>query len=500
MRAIVGIPQVRVALDGAPLDPQVAETLTEVRVQQKLSLPDQCEITFVDVPAAFDLRATSAPGCALRVAVDGFTEPLFVGEITAIEYSYEASGERALRLRGYDRLHRLRKRQPMRAHVQVTAADLARELVSDLGLSVEAATPDPLYPYTIQHSQSDLQLLTDVAARAGLYTTLRGDTVHLITLEGIGEPIPLAIGELLHEARVEVNGEAACRSVSAAGWNPLRADSYRARITTPRSGRTVAAAVEPERVGGSGERVLANETISDEAHAQAVAQAQLDVRVAREITLTGVATGDPRLKPGARVSLARVADALCGDYVLTGVTHVVDQQGGFLSQLSTVPPAPRSPTPAVRATIGTVTRVDDSDGRGRVRVMLPTYGDVETPWMSVLGAGAGAGRSLQMLPEIGDPVLVLFDPDDPAQGVVLGSLYGVDVKDRAVRRYTLLTPGGQRLQLDDENKLLRLENTDGSHVELGPKTVRLHATVDLEIEAPGRRVTIRGNAIDFERA
>lgn len=105
-----------------------------------------------------------------------------------------------------------------------------------------------------------------------------------------------------------------------------------------------------------------------------------------------------------------------------------------------------------------------------------------------------------MLPEIGDPVLVLFDPDDPAQGVVLGSLYGVDVKDRAVRRYTLLTPGGQRLQLDDENKLLRLENTDGSHVELGPKTVRLHATVDLEIEAPGRRVTIRGNAIDFERA
>lgn len=500
MKAIVGIPQVRVVLDGVPLDPQAAETLAEVRVQQKLSLPDQCEITFVDVPAAFDVRAMSAPGCGLRVAVDGFTEPLFVGEITVVEYSYEASGGRTLRLRAYDRLHRLRKRQPMRAHVQVTAADLARELVGDLGLSVEAAVPGPLYPYTIQHSQSDLQLLTDVAARAGLYTTLHEDTVHLITLEGIGEPIPLVLGTSLHEARVEVNGETACRSVSAAGWNPLRAESYRARITTPRSGRTVAAAVAPEQVGGSGDRVLANETIADEEHAQAVAQAQLDVRVASEVTLTGVANGDPRLRPGRRVSIDRLADALCGDYVLTGVTHVIDQQMGFLSELSTEPPASRPPTPAVRATIGTVTRVDDSDGHGRIRVALPTYGDVETPWMSVLGAGAGAGRGLLMLPEIGDPVLVLLDPDDPAQGVVLGSLYGVDVKDRAVRRYTLLTPGGQRLQLDDENRLLRLENTDGSHVELGPKTVRLHATADLEIEAPGRRVTIRGNTINFERA
>jgi len=70
---------------------------------------------------------------------------------------------------------------------------------------------------------------------------------------------------------------------------------------------------------------------------------------------------------------------------------------------------------------------------------------------------------------------------------------------RAVRRYTLLTPGGQRIQLDDGQHTICLENSGGSYCELSPQKVRVHAAVDLEIEAPGQRVVIRGKNIDFER-
>jgi hypothetical protein len=73
------------------------------------------------------------------------------------------------------------------------------------------------------------------------------------------------------------------------------------------------------------------------------------------------------------------------------------------------------------------------------------------------------------------------------------------VEEGAVRRYTLLTRGGHRVQLDDAQQVIRLQDSTGSYVELSPEKVHLCAAVDLEIEAPGQSVTIRGQSIDFER-
>ncbi|HYE99996.1 MAG TPA: type IV secretion protein Rhs, partial [Planctomycetota bacterium] len=65
---------------------------------------------------------------------------------------------------------------------------------------------------------------------------------------------------------------------------------------------------------------------------------------------------------------------------------------------------------------------------------------------------------------------------------------------------TFVTPGGQRLRLDDHANAVRLENRDGSYVELGPERATVHAATDLCLEAPGRAVTIRGRTVDFRRA
>src|SRR5215211_7677204 len=120
-------------------------------------------------------------------------------------------------------------------------------------------------------------------------------------------------------------------------------------------------------------------------------------------------------------------------------------------------------------TVGEVTRVDDPDGLGRVQVALPTFGDVDAGWMPVLGVGAGKNKGLVALPDVGDQVLILLAHGDPARGVVAGGLYGVlgppdaGVEAGAVQRYALLTPGGQKVQLDDGMRSVRLEDSSGSY-------------------------------------
>ncbi len=504
MNRVFALPTITIETGGSALSAGDTFALSEVRVQQRLSLPALCELVFYDAPDPARITSMLDLGTAFRVLVSGHPTPLFVGEVTGTEYVYGTANGRELRVRGYDLLHRLRKRQSVRAHIQVTPFDLARDLVNDLGLTVEAAEVGPIWQRLIQHRQSDMELLAGLAERCGLYLTLRENTLHLLTLEGVGDEIPLILGESLFEARVDINADPAVRSVSAAGWNPLRVETHAAQVSGARVGRSVMADAPPEQVGGSGTRDLVNEITQDDTHAEAFAQAELDTRVAREVVLWGVAEGDPRLRPGAPVQVFNLAPTITGRYVLTSVTHQVSKRTGFISEFSTAPPPITPPRPPAAA-LGIVTQIDDPENVGRVRVSLPTYGSVETGWMSLLSVGAGAGKGLMAQPDVDDMVLVLFADDDPGQGVIIGSLYGVNgppdvgIESGAVRRYTLLTPGGQRIRLDDTHHVIRIENQDGSYVELAPQKVRVHAATDLDIEAPGRTITVRGQAINFER-
>ncbi|HEV2914242.1 MAG TPA: phage baseplate assembly protein V [Pyrinomonadaceae bacterium] len=506
-RQIGTLPRLIIEVDDVALAPEELRTLWEVRVQQRLSLPTLCELTFIEPTTFLDDAAILAPGSQLRVGVRGADDPLFVGEVTAVEHIYEPSRGREVRVRGYDVLHRLRKRQPVRAHVQVTLADLIRELIADLGINFEATTEGPLWQRLVQFRQSDFEMMVEVAQRCGLHFTLRDETLHLLTLEGMGEDVPLKLGETLLEARIEVNGEGACRTVQTTGWDPLRVEQHGGKASEARSGRGIGIEISPSEVGGTGERTVVDETLANDLQADAIAQAELDLRVAQEVTLWGVAEGDPRLRPGARVNVENVASLLAGRYVLTSVNHTFDSVKGFVSTISTAPPIPFERGRAAVAALGVVTHVNDPEGYGRVQVKLPTYQDIETDWMGVVTPGAGLGKGLLALPDVEDTVLVLFPHGDPAQGVVLGGLYGMwtreewdwGVDETAVKRYTLRTPGGQRVRLDDAKQVIRLENSDGSFIEMSPEKVSLHSQRDLEIEAPGRRVVLRADKLDFER-
>jgi uncharacterized protein involved in type VI secretion and phage assembly len=499
------IPSIKLEADGSPLPSGEALGLGAVRVQQALSAPTLCELAFFSPPGRPAGVPALTPGTSLRVNVGDAAPPLFAGEVTAVEYIYGSSGQREVRVRAYDLLHRLRKRQTVRVHVQVSLLDVARQMASGVGLQVEGAEPGPLWRTLYQHRQSDLGLLVETAERCGLYLTVRDGTLHLITLDGTGDSVSLALGESLLEARIEVNGDTSCRTVSASGWDAQGVEAHDGQVSRARVGRQVRAEASPDRLDGR-QRYLVGEALQDDRHAEALAQSELDLRTAREVTLWGIAEGDPRLRPGTPVEVDGVAPDVAGRYVLASVVHTVDDRMGFVSEISSAPPAPRPRPEGASVAFGVVTQVNDPEELGRVKISLPTYGDVETDWMEVLCVAAGQGKGLVALPDVGDKVLVAFSHEDPGQGVVLGGLYGKTgppdpgVEGGAVKRFILRTSGGSYVQFDDGRNTVRLQDQHGSYLELSPDTVLLHAVTALEIEAPGKPVTIRGQTVDFERA
>src|SRR5437764_6131846 len=108
-------------------------------------------------------------------------------------------------------------------------------------------------------------------------------------------------------------------------------ETHEGQVSQARVGREVAVEVAPARVGGSGKREFVDEGTPNDDHATGIAQAELDLRVAREVTLWGVVEGDARLRPGTSVEVTGVADSLAGRYVLSAITHIIDARKGFIS-------------------------------------------------------------------------------------------------------------------------------------------------------------------------
>jgi phage protein D/phage baseplate assembly protein gpV len=491
----------RLQISGAALAANVLLTLESSRIQQRLSAPALCELTFAAPGRMRELEAVHV-GDPLTLQPAPGSQRGFSGEITAIEYGYSAGLGNTLRIRAYDKLYRLRKRQTVRMHVQVTPAGLMRELTADLGVTVKAAVEGPSLPNLMQHAQSDLRLLQEVTARYGLYFFLQDDVVRLTTLAGSGESIPLELGSSLLEGNFSMNLDPACRTVTAIGWDAQRVELHQAKADRP-SRR------EALDTGAAGAGPFLGRTVHDacalsDTDAESMAQALLDLRSAREVVLSGVAEGDWSLQPGALVEVSGVAQAVSGEYVLTACNHWMDAARGYQTEITTEPAElATSSQPGSMATWGTVTRVDDPEALGRVKVSLPTINNVETDWLGVVCPGAGSGKGLVALPGPGDHVLVLFIDRDQSQALVLGGLFGAGgppdsgVENGAVKRYSVTSAGGQLLRFDDAGSLLRLENKAGSFIELGPEKTRLHSATDLEIDVPGRAILIRGKSVDF---
>lgn len=492
---VIGLPPLTISVAGSELGSDALAALTALRVHQRLGAPAQCELTLAAAPPAVADRL--AIGAALSVSLGA---ALFTGEVTALELAHRAHGTLDVRVRGYDVLHRLRKRQPVRAHLGLSAAALARELVGDLGVRVAAAADGPAWQHVLQWRQSDLELLVDVASRSGLHVTLHDGVLQLLSLEGAGAPVRLTWGETLLEADVELNAERACSGVRSSAWNVRDAVPLEGEASAPRVASSAAA--RPASPWPA-ERSLVDVAAEDARHVDGRAQAELDARASSGAVLRAVARGSAALRPGVRVAPAGLHALAAGEYAVTEAVHEVDPERGYLTRFTSEPPAPRALSGAAGASLAVVTRVDA--GSGRVKVRLPTHASVETDWLQVAAPGAGKDKGLAFLPDVDDVVVLLMAHEDPSHAIVVGGVWGEPgpadsgVEGGNVRRFTLRSRGGHLVSLDDASGALRVEDAQGSFIDFSPRGVTLTAKAPLTLEAPGQPIVIRGDRVDFRK-
>ncbi|MCW2777663.1 MAG: Rhs element Vgr protein [Frankiales bacterium] len=435
-----------ITVGGSPLRDQVAGSVTSVVVDLAVGLPAAATIRMSDPDLSVLGNAGLRVGAPVSLAFNALGDPahttLFTGEVTALEYEYDARGSVVV-ARCHDTLHRLTRGRRTRSWTQATEADVARAVLSGAGLpvgTVEGA--NLLHAHVAQLDVSDWEFLSARARDAGRVLVMEDGKAHLRArpTTAHGTPIELEVGENLSRLRVRVTSAGQVKDVSVDGWDPATQKAVAGRSapkgTAARAGvahgtLSTPFAAPPVHAGSPVLRSAAEAR----AYAEGLATRLSDVHAEVE----GECGGDPRLRPGVPVKVVGTGPVHDGTYVLTRVQHVSDEEG-YRTRLECAGGEDRSlrglmggragtPTgsgnrPVPGVTVGVVTDLKDPTKKGRVKVTFPWLsGQYATDWARVAAPGAGKDRGLAWMPEVNDEVLVAFDHGDTRTPYVLGGLW-----------------------------------------------------------------------------
>jgi phage protein D/phage baseplate assembly protein gpV len=501
----------RVTVDGSPLPEDVLPSLIKVLIDAQLHLPDMFALQFLDHERDLVRRAGFDFGSKIEISAtaadgDDGAGTLIVGEVTGLEQDSDATGTWTV-VRGYDLSHRLCRGRRTRTFLDATDGDIVRRVAGDSGIELGDVEDDgAVHPHVGQVNLTDWEFLRARANERGREVAVVGgklvwhapvshDTAPgaLDDPQSPPQPLQLALGTNLLRLSPRVTAAEQVSEVWVRGWDPETKQPVRGSAKT--STVSASSGAHPADLAGrfsAAPFLVADRPVRDEQEADAVAAAVAEQIAGAHAELTGLALGDPKLLPGAAVSVSGASWPHDGDYVLSGTRHRYDETGyhtefsvsgrqertllGLASMGATKHAHRGSGRPWPGLVIGQVTDVADPDQRFRVKVAFPWLSDdYESWWARVAQPGAGDGRGLAWLPEVGDEVLVGFVHGDVRDPYVLGGLYNgtdhallndqlVDSSAGQVLRRVLGSRTGHRLVFsdDDQASQIQLATGDGS--------------------------------------
>ncbi|WP_255948521.1 VgrG-related protein [Streptomyces odontomachi] len=557
---------IQITIGGQQLPRDYAPLLVDGWVDQGMGVPAAFRLTFRDpnrlILSGLGVRFGTPVVITPIADGKGKGDPLFTGEVTGLEVDYDGTGTFTV-IRGYDRGHRLMRQRRVAPYRNQSASDIARRLAGMDGVPIGKIEPTkPVYEFISQANVTDWDFLARLADEnemvmfvdaKGKFQFVKPDPASgapPASTPGERSPFVLEARNDILKLRAAVTAAEQVGTVEARGWDVTKAQKI-AETAPATTNPGITIGTTPGQAGGvfgKAKLVDARTPYDRPAEAKTAAKALADDITSSFAELEVVARGNPKLRPGVPVTLAKVGAPFEGKYTATSVRHVFGD-GRHYEAWITVSGRQWRSLYGLSSGGGTqsgnrlpgvanaeVTDVQDPLKQGRVKLRFPWLDDAYiSDWTRVMQWGGKTGGSIFPL-DVGDEVLVGFDRGALDHPYVIGGLYNnkwvpTPVKDvplhnagarRQSARHTLSDREGNRVDLlsqstggrkqgvrlaSGDNKLtIHLDRTKteitvdskGTVSIKGSRAVSVEAGTDLTLSA-ARKLTIKsGGMLDIE--
>jgi phage protein D len=270
---------------------------------------------------------------------------MFDGEITSISPSFPESGMPSVRVEGYSRMHRLQGSQNTRTFTDVTDKHIAETIATKLNLTPHAEDTLVTHSYVIQYNQTDLEFLTQRAARIRFEVLVEGkilifrkakdDQSKTYTLVW-GHPqkafAPAQRVMPLKSFSPTLNTMRQVGRVIVCSLDPTTRKKIEARVgtgdeETSMGGTETGPQATARAFGSGGDFNVVDIPVATQGEAEQLARSVYNDLALQFMTGTGSTIGLPDLRAGRVVEIDGVGKRFNGEYYITQATHSLGSGG-----------------------------------------------------------------------------------------------------------------------------------------------------------------------------
>jgi Rhs element Vgr protein len=468
------------------------------------------------------------PGAEIRISA-GYgqrEETLFEGLVVRHGIKISGNNEARLLVECRDKACKLTVGRKNANYVDAKDSDIIARLIDDAGLSSDVAASATQYTELVQYYATDWDFLLARAEANGFLVVVEDGKLTVRPPDTSAAPeLQVTYGQDIHEFHADVDAMTQLATVKGVSWDL-------------KSQAVVVGQEGPQRLNAQGDldaATLAKVIGLDSYRLQTAApleQAALkDWAKARQIK-AGLSRiqgrmkfqGSAKAKVGKLIALEGVGKRFNGKVYVSAVQHaiadgdwVTEVEFGmrpdwFAERRDLVAPPASGLTPGVEGLqIGVVKKLDaDPEGQHKVQVSVPVMqAESEGVWARLSRFYASDGIGAFFIPEIGDEVVLGYFNNDPANPVILGSLYSSKRKppydltaennikalvtrsllklefDEDKKVITLLTPANNTIVLSDDGKSILIQDQNNNKILLDPGGITLDSPKDIKISAKG---------------
>ena len=401
-------------------------------------------------------------------------------------------------------------------------SDMIEEVLSAYG-KVSADSTDYQHPDMVQYYCTDWDFALSRADACGMFILTTGSDIKAFKPTAGALPVlTVTYGNDLIDFDGGLSASDQFSGYDAVSWNPSEQKSVKESASVPKLNKQ--GDLEPENIAAADNMLLQTDAPADSKVLKVWADSMaLKAGLARyhgSFSFYGAAEA----VPGCIIELKGLGRRFGGNAFIGSVEHIIEHNewitkagiginpGNITDEPDVVSPPAAGLLPGMEGLHTAVVKKLDGDPQKQYRIQ------VELPWMegqdkllwarlSTLYATNGSGSF--WLPEPNDEVLVGFVNNNPANPVILGSIYGEKHKppyeyeaennkkalvtrqkmriefDEEKKIITVSTPGKNTVEISDDGKHIRLTDENKNEIMMDKNGITLSSAKDITLKAKG---------------
>jgi len=308
--------------------------LRSIIVQDHVDMASEC--TIIIGRSETDPKMNFKIGDPAEAYIATSDEPLFKGEITAIEHSFQIQGTSTMIVRCIDHVHRLGRGRKTRHWNDVTDSDVAQEVGAESGLSVEADPTSETFPYILQRNESNIAFLKRLASRNNFQVRVEKDKLVFKKATYSGQAQDIQMGKDVVSMNMNYNSTGQVQKVIVQGWS----------VKDKKEIVGTASISDVSKIGGGelggeasalfGESVayITDVPVTTQGMADNIARAEMERHARQYCRGRCEVRGNSAIRAGGTINISGFSQGLNGSYYVIGTRHSVNAQRGYNTEVT----------------------------------------------------------------------------------------------------------------------------------------------------------------------